>query len=75
MTSYCSLLYLMIFLPAVIVAYALAPARLRWLVLLGASYAFFWELSGKLLLFLLLSTGAVWLAGLCSKKGSGVCLP
>lgn len=64
MTSYCSLLYLMIFLPAVIVAYALAPARLRWLVLLGASYAFFWELSGKLLLFLLLSTGAVWLAGL-----------
>lgn len=64
MTSYCSLLYLLIFLPAVIVAYSLAPARLRWLVLLGASYAFFWELSGKLLFFLLLSTGAVYLAGL-----------
>ena len=64
MTSYCSLLYLMIFLPAEAAAYGLAPVWLKRLVLLGASYAFFWELSGKLLVFLLLSTAAVWLAGL-----------
>ncbi len=64
MTSYCSLLYLLIFLPVVTFAYGLAPRRLRWLVLLGASYAFFWELSGRLLIFLLISTGAVYLAGL-----------
>lgn len=64
MTSYCSLLYLFIFLPAVTAAYSLAPRRLRRVVLLGASYAFFWELSGRLLIFLLLSTGAVYLAGL-----------
>lgn len=77
MTSYCSLLYLLIFLPGVVLAYSLAPKRLRWLVLLGGSYAFFWELSGKLLLFLLISTGMVYLAALrlsalqreCSRLG------
>ena len=43
MTSYCSLLYLGIFLPGVILGYQLSPRRLRPYVLLAASYVFFWE--------------------------------
>ena len=73
MTSYCSLLYLLIFLPGVVLAYSLAPRRLRWLVLLGGSYAFFWELSGKLLIFLLISTGIVYLAALRLSALRGEC--
>lgn len=64
MTSYCSLLYLFIFLPAVTVVWGIAPRSWRPFVLLGASYAFFWELSGKLVVFLFLTTLVIYLAGL-----------
>ncbi len=64
MTSYCSLLYLGIFLPGVILGYAIAPRKLRPYVLLAASYAFFWELSGKLLIYLLFTTLSMYLFGL-----------
>ena len=56
MTSYCSLLYLAVFLPAVVLVHRILPQRLRWAALLAASYAFFWSVSGKLLVFLLVST-------------------
>lgn len=64
MTSYCSLLYLMIFLPGVILVYSIAPRRLRPAVLLLASYAFFAEISGKLAIYLLGATAVSYLAGL-----------
>lgn len=56
MASYCSLLYLGIFLPAVVLCYAVLPQRHRWKVLLAASYVFFWMVSGKLIVFLLVSS-------------------
>ena len=63
MTSYCSLLYLGIFLPGVILGYTIAPRKLRPYVLLAASYVFFWELSGKLLIYLLFTTLSIYLFG------------
>lgn len=63
MTSYCSLLYLGVFLPCVIIAYSIMPQKYRWMVLLAASYAFFWELSGKLLVYLLFTTLSVYVLG------------
>ena len=48
MASYCSLLYVGVFLPAVVLCYALMPQRHRGKVLLAASYLFFWLVSGKL---------------------------
>lgn len=64
MKSYFSLTVLALFLPATMLCYQLMPRRLRWLVLLAASYIFFWSISGKLLVFLLISTGTIWLAGI-----------
>ena len=77
MTSYCSLLYLGIFLPGVILGYQLSPRKLRPYVLLAASYVFFWEFSGKLLLYLLFTTLSMYLfglamAGLQKKRGEQV---
>ena len=67
-----SLPFLLLFLPAVVVLFALAPARWRGPVLLGASYVFYWMISGKLLVYLLVSTlsvhcAALWL-GLLQKR-------
>ena len=64
MTSYCSLLYLAVFLPAVVLVHRILPQRLRWAALLAASYAFFWSVSGKLLVFLILSTVSIHHFGL-----------
>ncbi len=64
MTSYCSLVFLGIFLPAVLVSYMVLPRRLRPWLLLGASYALFWEMSGRLLVFLLFTTVSVYAIGL-----------
>ena len=41
MASYCSLLYAGVFLPAVVLCYAVTPQRHRGKVLLAASYLFF----------------------------------
>ena len=49
-------MYLFLFLPAVLLLYQAAPARHRWKVLLLAGYAFFYLVSGKLLLYLLGTT-------------------
>ena len=59
MTSYFSILFLCGFLPFVIVLYCAMPKRWRWSVLLGASYLFFWCVSGKLLVFALVSTVSI----------------
>ena len=69
--AYNSLLYLFIFLPAVLLAYQLAPQSSRYKVLLSASYVFFLSFSGRLLVYLLFSTLSIhhmglWLAS-CKK--------
>ena len=64
LNSYFSIAYLAIFLPVVIVAYALIPRRFRWVVLLAASYVFFWLISGKLIVFILISTLTIYGVGI-----------
>ena len=66
-SSYCSIPYLAVFLPAVLVLYGVSPKKARPFILLFSSYGFFWLISGKLLVYLLLSTFSIhhtgiWLA-------------
>ncbi len=56
LTSYFSMDYLMFFLPAVIFIYSIIGAKYKKYFLLAASYAFFWMISGKLVVYLALST-------------------
>jgi hypothetical protein len=51
MLSYCSLEYLVVFLPAVLILYQILPKKARRYWLLAASYLFFWYLSGLLVLW------------------------
>ncbi len=57
-------LFLLVFLPLVLLAYKLTPRRGRWCVLLLASYIFFFSISGKLLLWLILSTACMFACGM-----------
>lgn len=54
--SYFSMDYLLFFLPVVILVYCVIGAKRRKYFLLAASYVFFWMISGKLVVFLGLST-------------------
>ena len=64
MASLFSPLFLVVFLPAVIVAYSLTPARWRWITLLIASYTCFFIISQWLIVFIAVSTVSVWLLAL-----------
>lgn len=64
MTSYYSLTYLFVFMPILIILYNFFPKNKRWIVLLSASYLFFWAISGKLLVYLILSSVSVHYIGL-----------
>ncbi len=64
MASLFSPLFLVVFLPAVIVAYSLTPARRRWITLLIASYTCFFIISQWLIVFIAVSTVSVWLLAL-----------
>lgn len=66
--SYTKPIYLVVFLPIVLVIYNFIPQKHRWKVLLLSSYAFFWSISGKLLIYLLVSTVVTYLCGLWLKK-------
>lgn len=52
-----------IFLPLTVVVYAAVPKKARWVVLLLASYAFFFALSRALVLALLVSTLSIYICG------------
>lgn len=54
--SYCQPLYLFVFLPVVLLAYQLTSAKYRWCTLLLASYVFFWTISGKLVIYLIVTS-------------------
>lgn len=64
MLSYCSVEYLILFLPAVMIVYQIMPRHLRKWVLLAAGYGFFWYLSGPLVLWNVAVAVCVWLTGL-----------
>lgn len=64
MTSFSSLAYLALFLPLSLVLYALMPARAKKYFLLVLSFAFYWLISGKLIIYLLLSIFSVHYFGL-----------
>ena len=62
-----SLVFLLFFLPALILVYYLVPARfrgLRNLILLGASLFFYWWGAGPLVLLMLLSIAVNYVGGL-----------
>lgn len=73
MTSYCSLLYMGIFLPCVMLCYAAAPKRVRPGVLLVSSYVFFWAVSGRLLVYLLVTTAVAYGGGLWLDRLQSAC--
>lgn len=54
--AYHTVLYLFIFLPAVLLAYQVTPKRFRGYTLLLAGYGFFWMISHRLLIYLLGTT-------------------
>lgn len=62
--TYTSYSYLLIFLGIVFIAYTAVPKKLKWTVLLIASYVFYWINSGKLVIFLIAATLAVYFAGI-----------
>ena len=66
--TYCDIIFLGIFLPIVIIFYAIAPKKMKGLLLLIASYIFFWSISGKLIIFLLASTLITYCFGIANKK-------
>ena len=64
--AYHTIVYLFLFLPAVLLAYQAVPRKRRWVVLLAAGYIFFWSFSKKLVLFLMGTTllvhyGGIWM--------------
>lgn len=61
--SYASYTYLLFFLAPVFVLYTVFPKRVKWAVLLAASYIFYLVNSGGLLIFLILTTAVVFLTG------------
>ena len=63
LTSFFSLQYLVLFLPAVIVVYTLVPRCVKRYVLLFSSLAFFYLISRKLIVYLLLAIFFAYLFG------------
>ena len=63
-SSYCSVLYPVVFLPIVVILYSAVPQKCRPYILLAASYIFFLSVSGGLLLYLLFTTLSVYCIGI-----------
>lgn len=66
--SYCSLSYLVFFLPAVALLYSIVPKKYRWIVLLLSSYFFFFSISQILILYLFFTTLLTFGVGLLLSK-------
>lgn len=61
--EYHLLTYSLLFLPAVLILYQITPAKMRWLLLLITDYVFFWMVSGRLILYLLIATATTYGTG------------
>lgn len=66
-------LYLLIFLPAVLIAYQLVPRKWRWGVLLAASYALYVTFSKALVLLLMATAVFTWKIALWMDQISQQC--
>lgn len=63
-SSFFTVHYMIMLLPVTVLLYGLLPQNGRRMILLAASYSFFFAISGKLLVFLLLSTLSIHHIGL-----------
>lgn len=61
--AYHTEIYLLIFLPLALLSYQLAPKKLRWLALLFDGYVFFFIISKKLIIFLIVTTLSTYFIG------------
>ncbi len=66
--TYFGIRYVFLFLPIVVLLYNFVPKKIKPLLLLIASYVFFYIKSKKLIVFLILSSLSIYLAGLMIKK-------
>ena len=66
-------LYLLVFLPVVLIIYQLAPKKARWGVLLAASYALYISFSKYLVLLLMATSAFTWGIGLWLDKIGAAC--
>lgn len=55
-------------MPLIIILYNIVPQKQRWIVLLIASYIFFWSISGKLIIYLLITTLLMYFFGIWLDK-------
>lgn len=62
--TYFSITFFAILLPIVIILYNLVPKKHRWKILLLGSYIFSWIISGKLLIYLIISTISIHYLGI-----------
>ena len=62
--TYFRTLYLVAFLPLTIIFYSIVPQKHRWKVLLFASYAFFWFISKKLIVYVIGTTFLIHYIGI-----------
>ena len=67
-------LYLLVFLPVVLIAYQLVPRKFRWGVLLAASYALYVTFSKYLVLLLMATAAFTWRIGLWMEKIGAECV-
>jgi len=72
--NYLSVVYLFLFLPLTVLMYHIAKKKCKWLVLLLASYIFFFLISGKLIIFLFLTTLSIYVFGRLISKTDNDCL-
>ena len=54
--NYWDIIFIGIYLPLTVIIYNFIKQKNRWKVLLISSYIFFWSISGKLLIYLLMTT-------------------
>lgn len=64
MKSYYSLFFGLFFLPVTVIVYQLFPPKKRWIVLLMASYVFFWSISQRLIIYIIFSSLSIHHFGL-----------
>ena len=64
LSAYFSVLYLGLFLPLALIFYGLTPNKWKKYALLLLSLGFYWLISGVYIVYLLLSTAAIWGCGL-----------
>lgn len=66
--TYFDISYVFLFLPVVIIIYNIMPKKIRPLILLIASFIFFFMISSKLIIFLILSIISIYLSGIIMEK-------